>query len=168
MPQPASSSLPQSFWAHQNLQELSEGECHAIHRSHTKCSYLMVPHKAKRLFSSFLILEHGPTANWLERMPDLIALHLPGRKGGHFWYLKDLNLILGRSLNVGEGMLVRGQIPTKYPALIQEKSKRVTPQKAVFMALQVWRPCVKHLSCFLSPPPPQSHPICIVTPNSIC
>lgn len=103
LPQPTSSPLPKPFWAHQKLQECSGGGCHAVPRSHIKCSHLTAPHRTRCSFTSFSILEHGPTANWLERKPDLMAPCLPVKEESHFWHLKDLDLIHGRGLNEGGG-----------------------------------------------------------------
>lgn len=66
------------------------------------------------------------------------------------------------ALMKGVGRLVKGQTPPKHPALIQGKSKNVTPQKAVFISLQVWRLCIKFLS--LSPLSLLSFPSALPTP----
>lgn len=63
--------------------------CHSVHRSHSK---------QRGPFSSFLLLEPGPTANRFETRPCL-----PLKEESPFWHLKDLNLAHDRALNeVGE------------------------------------------------------------------
>lgn len=133
-PQPASGSLPKLFRAHRKLQEHPGGGCqsHCPQKSH-QISQLLVTHKTKCPFSSFLISQHGLTANWLERKPNPIVPCPPVKEDSHFWHLKDLNLIHGRGLNEGAGMLVRGQTPHSQPALIQGKIKKMSlPRKQLF------------------------------------
>lgn len=102
--QPAPSPLQKAFRAHQTLQEHPAGA--GVGGEYVTVSTEVTPNaavsrfltKQRGPFSSFLLLEPGPTANRFETRPCL-----PLKEESPFWHLKDLNLARGRALNeVGE------------------------------------------------------------------
>lgn len=79
----------------------------------------------------------------------------------HFWHLKDPNLIQGRALNEGAGMVVRGQIPPEAASPNSEEIKnRHSPESSYFSA------SLEAVGLCLSLPTPVLFPhslLCIVT-----